>query len=79
MTLDQIIKEIDRMDEADIERLLIHIEQRRGRDMGDDWTQAFDQAVDALREGLTREEIDAMVQAMNAEYIKPADEDQWRD
>ncbi len=75
MTLDQVIREVDRLDKEEFRLLVEHVEQRQKQE----WTQAFDEAVEALREGLTEEEVSEMVQAMNAEYIKPMDDEQWRD
>ncbi len=75
MTLDQVIREVDRLDKEEFKLLIDHIEQRQKRE----WAQAFDEAVEALREGLTDDEVSELVQAMNAETIKPTDDDQWRD
>jgi len=36
-------------------------------------------AIDKIREGMSEAEIDAMVAAMNEEYIEPFDEDEWRE
>jgi hypothetical protein len=75
MTLEQLIKEVDRLDDQQFKRLLEHIEQRRRQV----WGRAFDEVVAALREGLTPEQVDEMVQAMHAEYIKPVDDSKWQD
>ncbi len=75
MTLDQVIREVDHLDKEDFRLLVEHIEQRQKQE----WVQAFDDAVEALQEGLTEKDVSEMVQAMNAEYIKPMDDAQWRD
>ncbi len=75
MTLDQVIREVDRLDKEEFRLLVEHIEQRQKQE----WAQAFDEAVEALQEGLTEEEVNEMLRAMNAEYIKPMDDAQWRD
>lgn len=64
MTLDQVMREVDRLDKEDFRRLVEHIEQRQKQQ----WEQAFDEAVEALQEGLTKEEVNEMVQAMNASW-----------
>jgi len=63
MTLEQIFKEVDRMDDQEFNRLLEHIERRRKQT----WAHAFNETVAALREGLTGEEVAEMVEAMNGE------------
>ena len=75
MTLEQIFNEVDRLNAQEFMRLLEHVEERRKRD----WARDFDEAVEALREGLSEDEINEMVQAMNGEYVKPSDDTQWQD
>lgn len=39
----------------------------------------MDEAVKAIREGLSQTELDEMIEAMNHKYIEPVDDDIWRD
>jgi len=75
MTLANLLKEVDRLSEKELQQLQEHINRRRRTAR----LKAFDEAVAALREGLTEKQIEEMEQAMNAEYAEPVDLDEWRD
>ena len=65
MTLDQSISAVDRLDDHEFKLLFEHINRRQKQE----WARSFDEVVEALRDGLTQEELDEMTAAMNAEYI----------
>jgi len=75
MALANLLKEVDRLSQEELQQLQEHIARRRRMAR----LKAFDEAIAALREGLTEEQIDEIEQAMNAEYIEPVDLDEWRD
>ena len=72
MTLDQMLEVINQLSDDDLRTLRDAID-RRQREVIKARVEAFDEAVAALREGLTQEEIDDIVWAMNVEYVEPPD------
>jgi hypothetical protein len=75
MTLQDVKNAVDQLNRDQLDELLAHIEKRRK----EEWKQAFNAAVDEIREGLTDAQIKEMVDAMNQDYIEDVDLDQWRD
>lgn len=75
MSLDELKSQIDALDQTEFETLLEYMQNQRREAR----LKTFDEAVDALQAGLTREEIEEIKQALNVEYVEPVDVDQWRD
>ncbi len=78
MTLDELFHQINQLGDDELRQLQEHIEQRR-REAAEARARAFAEAVEALREGLTEEQIAEIVEAMNYEHVEPYDEDEWRE
>lgn len=76
---------IDRLTPEERRELRQYLEQRESTEQlthelsPEERIRRLEEAVKALREGLTQAELDEMTDAMNAEYIEPVDEDVWKD
>jgi len=75
MTLEGLFSQIDQLTPNELERLWAYLDQKRRERR----LEAFDEAVAALQEGLTPEQVEEIKQAMAEDYIEPVDVDQWRD
>jgi DNA-binding ferritin-like protein len=89
MTLQDLMQAIDYLSKQELHQLRQYIDERekeqekqthpaRGA-TPQERVRRLQAAAAAIREGLTREELDEMTAAMNAEYIEPFDEDVWKD
>lgn len=85
MTLQEVIKAVDRLTPDEVRQLLLYLEQREIEIMTEqppspeDRARRLNEAFAQLRKGLTPRQIDEIVEAMNEEYIEPWDESQWTD
>lgn len=85
MTLQDVIKAVDRLSPEELRELRSYLDQRESTDQytheltPEERIRRMDAAVEAIREGMTQEQIDEMIEAMNAEYVEPFDEDAWKD
>lgn len=86
MTLDELKRAVDRLSGEEFRQLRDYVNQRAAHKQADTelriGTMNVDtlmQAVEQIREGLTEEEIETMVAAMNEEYIEPFNEAEWRE
>lgn len=85
MTLDEIMRYVSHLSADELRHLREHIEQIErgvGTQLGptpQERIRQMDEAVKTIREGMTQEQIDEMIEAMNAEYVEPFDEDAWKD
>jgi hypothetical protein len=85
MTLQDVMKVVDRLSPEELRELRQYIEQREGIPWPaqeltpEERIRRLDAAVEAIREGMTQAELDDMTAAMNAEYIEPFDEDVWNE
>jgi uncharacterized protein YeeX (DUF496 family) len=82
MTLREVIKALDDLSDEELNELRREIDLRTEQEELRSGTMDVDALLRAaadLTDGLTQDEIDAMVAAMNEEYIEPVDEDVWRD
>jgi uncharacterized protein YeeX (DUF496 family) len=85
MTLQQIKQAVDSLSAEELRELREYLEQRESLEQPvlilspEERIRRLDAAVEAIREGMTQEQIDEMIEAMNAEYIEPFDEDAWKD
>ncbi len=69
MTLQEVFALIDTFSDDEVRAIREYIEQRNL----EKWLSAFNQAVEALQEGLTEEEVSEIVSAINTETIHPVD------
>ncbi|MBI5958456.1 MAG: hypothetical protein HY866_06975 [Chloroflexi bacterium] len=85
MTLQEMIKAIDLLHPDELRQLRSYIDQRESAVRHayelspEERIQRMDAAVEVIREGMTQAELDEMIEAMNAEYIEPFDEELWKD
>jgi hypothetical protein len=83
MTLQDVMKAVDRLSADELRELRRYLDQRESTAAleltPDERARRLDKAFEQLREGLTQEQLDEMTGAMNAEYIEPFDEDLWKD
>ena len=86
MTLQDVMKAIDVLPLDDLLQLRMYIDQRTTEAMPpavqlspEERARRLDAAFEQLRAGLTQTELDEMTEAMNAEYIEPFDETEWKD
>lgn len=70
MMLDELMRAVDELSEEELR----HVNNLSA----DERIQMLEEAADAIREGLTPEELDEMIAAMNEEYIEPWDEAEWK-
>ncbi len=78
--LDEIFHAIDRLNRDQLAQLRAYVEQRITQPQLQIAAESPKEKADALmrafaemREGLTKEELDEMIEAMNSEYIEPLD------
>jgi hypothetical protein len=78
--LQDILQAIDRMNNNELDQVQEQINRRRYRPQTDDIDvqtkiARLHEALEHFWDGLSQEEIDAIVKDMNAEYIEPLDDD----
>lgn len=79
MTLNELIKAVDTLSGEELRQLRDYVNQRHIHNHSvDERIQMLEEASDAIREGLTQEQLDEMFTAMNDEYIEPWDETEWK-
>jgi uncharacterized protein YeeX (DUF496 family) len=79
MMLDELMRAVDELSEEELRQLRDYVNQRHVNNLSaDERIQMLEEAADAIREGLTPEELDEMIAAMNEEYIEPWDEAEWK-
>lgn len=86
MTLNELIRAVDALSEDELAQLRDYINHRQFREQtntelrpGTTDVDALIEAIDQMREGLTEQQLDEIVAAMNEEYIEPFDESEWRE
>jgi phage shock protein A len=85
MTLQDAIRVIDELSPDELHQLRTYIEQREdqlsfGHELSpEEHGRLLDEAFAELRAGLTQQQLDEMTEAMNADFIQPWDESEWRD
>jgi uncharacterized protein YeeX (DUF496 family) len=85
MTFQDVIKAVDALSPEELRQLRAYIDQREGIDRPvhslspEERIRRMKTAAAAIREGMTKEQLDEMIEDMNAEYIEPVDEDIWKD
>lgn len=80
MTLQDILKVVDRLTQAERNTLRQYLDTTEPELNPhllppEERARRLDAAFDAFREGLTPEQINDMVNAMNSQYVEPIDED----
>lgn len=82
MTLDDVIKLLDDLSDAELRTLRQAIDLRTEPEALRAGTMDVDALLSAaaeLTDDLTESEVEEMVAAMNEEYIEPVDDAVWRD
>ncbi len=85
LTLQDVMKAVDQLSPEERRELREYLDQRESAPQPaqelspDERIRRMDEAVKAIREGMTQAELEDMIAAMNAEYIEPIDEDAWKD
>jgi hypothetical protein len=84
--LDELMRAVDELSDEELRQLRDYVNQRHTSDEEDTELRAgtmnvdaLMRAVDEIREGLTQQELDEMIAAMNEEYIEPFDESEWQE
>ena len=79
MTLDELIKAVDTLSGEELRQLRDYVNSRPLYELSPEQRiQMLDEASQAIREGLTQEELNEMTAVMNEEYIEPVDEAEWK-
>jgi hypothetical protein len=78
MTLNELLKTIDTLSAEELALLRERITQRE-REVVERKIEEFDRVIEALREGLTEEQLDLIEWAMNVETIQPPDDSLWQE
>lgn len=85
MTLQEIKEAVDRLRPDELRELREYLDQREsiertGQELSPvERARRLNEAFDQLREGLTEQQLKEITDAINAEYIEPFDEDEWKD
>lgn len=86
LTLQDVIKAVDQLSPDERRELREYLDQRESVPQPvqeltpEERIRRMDEAVKAIREGMTQAELEDMIAAMNEEYIEPVDdEDVWKD
>lgn len=77
-SLHDLYRTLDRLNDEELDQVQAYINQRRAQpQIADEDVQAkiaaLHEAFAEIREGMTQEELDEMIKAMNSEYIEPLD------
>lgn len=84
MTLSEILKAVDALTLDERRQLRDYLDRheseslRRSHFSPEQRIQMLEEASAAIREGLTQDELEQMIAAMNEEYIEPWDESEWK-
>jgi hypothetical protein len=84
MTLKEMIEAVDSLTPSERRELRAYLEHQEGQQNQsalsiEERLNRLNAGFAAIVEGMTPEQIDEMVEAMNAEYIEPWDETEWQD
>lgn len=79
MSIDDLLEAVDQLNPDELRQLQQRITARRQQMSPDEVFATLQKAFADIREGLSEEELQDMVDAMNHEYIEPVDDDLWRD
>lgn len=76
--LREVFRTLDRLNDEELAEVRAYIDQRRAQpQIADEDVQAkiaaLHEAFAEIREGMSQEELDDMIKAMNSEYIEPLD------
>lgn len=85
MTLKDIMQAVDHLSHEELQYLRQYIEQREWQthpargSTPEERIRRMNRAAAMIREGMTQDQLDEMIAAMNEEYIEPVDDDLWKD
>lgn len=83
MTLKEIIQLVDQLSPEEKNELRDYLTPIESVDINklspEERIRRMEEAIKAIREGLSQVELDEMIEAMNYEYIEHVDDDIWRD
>jgi hypothetical protein len=85
MTLQDVIRAVDRLSPEERRELHQYLELRESTEraaqelLPQERAQRLREGFAQLRAGLSQADLEKITEAMNAEYIEPVDEDQWKD
>jgi hypothetical protein len=83
MTLQDVLKVVDTLSPEELRELRAYLDNRAESPhvvlSPGERARRLEEGFQALREGLTPSQLDAMTDAMNAESVEPFDEDTWKD
>jgi DNA-binding GntR family transcriptional regulator len=85
MNLQQVKEAIDRLTPEELRELRAYLAERETMPPAqhdlppEERARRLDEAFIKMREGLTSEQLEEIVAAMNEEYIEPWDESEWTD
>ena len=78
MTLNDIKLAIQALSPDEVEELFAYVQFRRKHPVPpDERIRRMQETATFIRESLTSEEFEQAIEAMNAEYTEPWDEDEW--
>lgn len=83
MTLADVMKAVDQLSPEEIRQLRNYLDKRETQNQhqnlsAEERIRLLDEAFDRLREGLTEAELKDITEAINAEYIEPWDDTEWK-
>lgn len=70
-TLDEVLKVVDTLSKDELRVLQDYVEQRQREASGSSKSARLNAVLDAMREGLSEEDLDEIEWAMNVEYVDP--------
>ncbi|MEL6408683.1 MAG: hypothetical protein AAFR81_30225 [Chloroflexota bacterium] len=81
MTFEDLLQAVDQLTDEERQRLQMYLSQPKHPDIAvlsaEERTKKLIAVLDALREGLSEEEIKEITDAMTEDYIEPWDESEW--
>ena len=79
MSLDELLRAIEDLSPDDLRRLREYLEERTYRLSETTQAGALEEALSALRDGLTDKQLDQLEWAMNVETVQPPEKTAWQE
>lgn len=79
MTFEEVLQVVDQLNDEERQRLHQYLDQQVHPLSAEERIRRLNAAMDAMRDGLSQEEIDEMTAAMNEKYIENVDDSLWED
>lgn len=84
MTFEEVLQVVDQLNDEERQRLHQYLDQQaqsiKAHPLSaEERIQRLNAAMDAMRDGLSQEELDEMTAAMNEDYIEAVDDSLWED